>query len=349
MSSQVVGVDIGSASVRAVELSKSVGNAPTVIRFHEVPLLAGSVRRGEVLDVSTVAMAMKRLWSEGRFTTKNVVLGMGGPRVLSRDLSMPKGPLVQIKAALPFHVGDMLPVPVSEALLDFYPISEEFSDSGPVIKGLLIAAIKEAVSANVSAVTEAGLRAAQVDLTPFALARAFTPVRGSTGLAAIISIGANSTNVVVVQDGVPQFVRIIAAGGEDITETIATELQVARPNAEQIKRQVGLGAVGLDATQQAAVAVAQEVATQLLISLRDTLSFYVQSHPQSEFDRIILTGGGSHLVGLAPALRQLIAVPVVQAPAIARTQLAPGVKARATPERIEAMTTAYGLALGTAL
>ena len=349
MSSHVVGIDIGSASVRAVELNRSDGANPVVVRFHEVPLLGGSVRRGEVLDVSTVATALKRLWSEGRFTSKNVILGMGGPRVLSRDLAMPKARLAQIKEALPFHVGDMLPVPVSEALLDFYPISEDFSETGPVVKGLLIAVIKEAVSANVAAVTEAGLRPVQVDLTPFALTRAFAPVRTSTGLVAIISIGANSTNVVVAQDGVPHFVRIVATGGEDITTAIATELQVSRQRAEEIKRQVDLGATGVDPEQQSAIAVAREVATQLLISLRDTLSFYVQSHPQSEYDRIILSGGGSQLSGLAPALRQLIAVPVVQTPALTRAQLSSSVKQRATPERIEAMTTAYGLALGTVL
>lgn len=349
MSSQVVGVDIGSHSVRAVELKNTHTANPVVVRLHEVPLSNGSVRRGEVLEVSTVAAAIKRLWSEGNFTSRNVILGMGGTRVLSRDMVMPKAPLSQIKEALPLYVGDMLPVPVSEALLDFYPIREEVNETGPAIRGLVIAAVKEAVTANVAAVSEAGLHTIQVDLTPFALARALAPIRTSTGLAAIISIGAHSTNVVVVLDGVPQFVRIVAAGGDDVTTAIATGLQVSLARAEEIKREVGLGTVGALPEQLAAIAIAQEVASTLLISLRDTLSFYVQSYPHSEFDRIILSGGGSRLIGLAPALRQLVVIPVVQAPAVARTQMSTSVKSRSTREQIEAMTTAYGLALGTSL
>lgn len=349
MSTQVVGIDIGSRSIRAIELRNPRAQNPSIVRFHEVPLNAGSVSRGEVLEVATVASAIKQLWTGGGFTTKNVILGMGGSRVLSRDLVMPKAPLWQIKESLPFHVGDMLPVPVSEALLDFYPISEEIGETGPGVKGLLIAVIKDTVSANVAAVTQAGLRAVEVDLSPFALARALAPVRTARGLSAIVSIGANSTTVVVVLDGVPQFVRIIASGGDDITTALAIRLQLSQAQAEQLKRQVGLGFVGATAEQLTAIALAQELTSTLLISLRDTLTFFIQGHDGERFDNIILSGGGSKLSGLARALGQLVSIPIEQTPALNRAQLTHGSKSRATPDQLEAMTTAYGLALGTIL
>lgn len=347
MSSHVVGIDIGSVSVRAVELKNADKPNPVIVRFHEVPLPDGSVRRGEVLEVSTVATAIKGLWSTGGFKSRNIILGMGGPRVLSRDMVMPTAPLAQIKEALPFHVQEMLPVPVADALLDFYPITEGSGENGPVLNGLLIAVIKEAVVANIAAVSQAGLRTVQVDLTPFALARALAPIRTSTGLAAIVSIGANSTNVVIVRDGVPQFVRIVAAGGDDITSVLSSQLQLSRAKAEEIKRDVGLGTASTLPEQRPAVAITQEVAGQLLISLRDTISYYVNSRQGAELNRIILSGGGSRLTGLAGALGQITAIPVVQAPALAGAQLSASVKSRSTPEQREAMTTAFGLALGT--
>ena len=349
MSSQVIGIDIGSRSVRAIELRNPDATKPTITRFHEVALTADAVRRGEVLEVSTVAVAIKQLWKTGGFTSRNVILGMGGSRVLSRDLVMPKAPLSQIKESLAFHVGDMLPVPVSEALLDFYPISEELGENGPGVKGLLIAVIKEAVSANVAAVSEAGLRAVEVDLTPFALARALAPARSSRGLSVIISIGANSTNVVVVLDGIPQFVRIIASGGDDVTTALAIRLQITHAQAEALKREVGLGFVGATAEQLVAISLAQELTSTLLISLRDTLAFYIQAHSGAEFESIILSGGGSKLSGLARALGQLVSIPIEQTQALSRTQLSLGIKSRSTPEQLESMTTAYGLALGTTL
>lgn len=349
MSGQVVGIDIGSVSLRAMEVSSSDKSNPDVVRYHEVALPAGSAQRGEVIEVSTVATALKRLWSEGGFTSREVIIGMGGSRVLARDLSLPAGPMAQIKESLAFHVGDLLPVPVSEAILDFYPIADDFSENGPVVKGLLVAVVKEAVQANVAAATEAGLRVVQADLTPFALARALAPRRTSRGLAAIVSIGANSTNIIIVRDGVPQFVRIVAGGGDDITAELATQMQVSRSRAEEVKKDAGLGSASTLPEQRAVTTIVQEVANRLFSSIRDTLSFYMQNHSPSEFDRLILAGGGSFLPGTADALRQITGIPVIQSSVVTRAQLPKNVKTRATPEQLDAMTTAYGLALGTKL
>ncbi|MEJ1231039.1 MAG: pilus assembly protein PilM [Galbitalea sp.] len=229
MSPNIVGIDIGSVSVRALELRNADKQRPVIERFHEIALPEGSVRRGEVLEIGMVASAIRNLWAAGGFKTRNVVLGMGGPRVLARDLQMPRAALGQMREALPFHVQEMLPVPVAEALLDFYPISEEPGEHGPVVNGLLVAAIKEAVLRERRRRHAAGLRPVQVDLIPFALARAMAPRRASTGLSAIVSIGANTTNIVISLDGVPQFVRIISSGGDDITRAVANRLQLTFP------------------------------------------------------------------------------------------------------------------------
>jgi type IV pilus assembly protein PilM len=347
MSPNIVGIDIGSASVRAVELRNPDRAKPIIERFHEVPLPEGSVRRGEVLEVGTVATAIKRLWSSGGFKTKDVVLGMGGPRVLSRDLQMPRAPLAQIREALPFHVQELLPVPVAEALLDFYPISEENGESGPVINGLLVAAIKEAVSANVAAVTQAGLRPIEVDLIPFALARALAPTRTASGLIAVVSIGANTTNVLVTLDGVPQFVRIISSGGDDITRALATRLQLTQPQAEGAKREIGLGSPQLRPEQRPAMEIIYETARELLTAIRNTLNYYVNSKPGAMLGGIVLSGGGSQLSGLGHALGEVSGIRVVQAEPLGGAILSKAARGSASREQQDAMTTAFGLALGT--
>ena len=87
MAKSIVGVDIGSTTLRAVELADAAKPRPTLLRYHEVLLPEGAVSRGEVLEPNTVADALKHLWSEGGFKSKDVVLGMGNQRVLARDLS----------------------------------------------------------------------------------------------------------------------------------------------------------------------------------------------------------------------------------------------------------------------
>jgi type IV pilus assembly protein PilM len=346
MSPNIVGIDIGSRSIRALELRGADKGRPVVERFAEVPLIDGSTRRGEVLEVGTVASAIRRLWSQGGFKTRDVILGMGGPRVLSRDLQMPRVPLAQIREALPFHVQDLLPVPVAEAILDFYPISEENGDNGPVINGLLVAAIKEAVAANVAAVSEAGLHPVQVDLIPFALVRALAP-RGMTGLTAVVSIGANTTNVVVVQDGVPQFVRIISTGGDDITNALASRLSLAPAQAESIKRELGLGGSDVRADQRPAIEVIYESARELLTAIRNTLSYYVNSRPGVQISRVVLSGGGGQLIGFANALGGVAQTQVVLGDPLGGVQLSRDAKSKASREQLDAMTTAFALAVGT--
>lgn len=345
MSKTIVGIDIGSVSVRAVEVKNADSARPTVSRYAEMPLPEGSVRRGEVLEIGTVATAVKRLWSTGGFKSKDVVLGIGGPRVLSRDLAMPKAPLAQIREALPFHVQDMLPVPVADALLDFYPISEGTADGGPVVHGLLVAAIKEAVAANVAAVTEAGLRPLQVDLIPFALARTFAPVREANGLVAVVSIGANTTNVIVTLGGVPQFVRIMPSGGDDITRALVTRLKLSPTQAEQAKRDLGFGSAAVRPEHRPVADVIFEVGGEQVNAIRNTLTYFTNSKPGAVINRIVVSGGGSQLPGLDRALSDLTGIPVTIGEGIAG-DLPGDRRSRPSREQHDAMTTAYSLAVG---
>ena len=337
-----MGLDIGSVSLRAVELKNADRAKPVVAKFAEVPLPEGSVRRGEVLEIGTVAVALKRLWANGGFSTKDVILGMGGPRVFSRELSMPKAPLNQIREALPFHVQDLLPVPVSDALLDFYPISEGAGESGPVVHGLLVAAIKEAVAANVAAVTQAGLRPIEVDLIPFALTRALAPIGTAGGLEAVVSIGANTMNIIIVESGVPQFVRIIPNGGDDITRALSTRLEWPITQAESVKRELGFAGRIIAADNRAAGEIIYEVGGEHVNAIRNTLSFFTNAKPGAVLRRVVLSGGASLLPGLAPALQELTGIPVTHAEPTAGAQFAESGR-----NSEDAMTTAFALALGT--
>src|SRR5690606_26909463 len=164
-----------------------------------------------------------------------------GPRLFAREVTVPRAPLGQIRESLPFHVQDQLPVPVSDAFLDFYPIAEAPpSEAGPAVSGLLVAALKEMVNANVSAVADAGLRPIHVAGSPLALTRAPAPRRSARGRIVLVDIGATTTNIVVVHDGVPEFVRILTGGGDDLTRAISQRLDVPPAEAEQLQRRTGM-------------------------------------------------------------------------------------------------------------
>jgi type IV pilus assembly protein PilM len=349
MPKSVVGLDIGRTSVRAVEVEDAERRKPLVVRTHEVTLPEGAVVNGDVREVETVSSALRKLWSDGGFSSKNVVLGIGNQRVIARDLAVPKLPtLQQIREALPFQVQEMLPVPVSEALLDFYPISETDGENGTMVNGILVAAIKDAVMTNIKAVRQAGLTPVNVDLIPFALVRALVHGSIASTTVMLIDIGVSTTTVVVTDNGVPQFVRMIPAGGDDLTRALVSGLAISPEQAESLKASRGLSlAPATSELEHNGGEVIRATVFELLASIRNTLQYYVALRPSHPLQAIALTGDSAHLPGLAEAMGEVLRLPVVAASPSSTVELGKNVQ-RMSPDEFEPMTIALGLALGSA-
>lgn len=303
--SRVIGLDIGTTHVRAAEVEFGSGGParterPRVLRYGEVPLPLGAVRDGEVVEASTVATAIKRLWSQAKFSQKEVVIGVGNQRVIVRDLELPFMPVPQIRASLPFQVQDMLPVAVEDAVLDFVATSSHQGQHGTMLNGLLVAATKDTVHAHTEVVEAAGLRPVMVDLGAFALTRVMARGELARRTVACVDIGARVTTVAIVADGQPRLVRMLPSGGQDVTEAVAGALSISLDDAELAKRQIGLGfttppdvAAGADAIRT--------VATALVEGIRNTFVYY-QGAGNAAIDLVALTGGASQLPGLGQYL-----------------------------------------------
>ncbi|TFC91822.1 MULTISPECIES: type IV pilus assembly protein PilM [Cryobacterium] len=348
MAESVVGIDIGSTSLRAVEVGGQRKPKPTLLRYCEVPLSVGAVISGEVVEPNTVAAALKHLWSVGGFKSRNVVLGMGNQRVLARDLIVPRMSLARIRESLPFEVQEMLPVPVAEAVLDFYPIAETAGDNGPMVRGLLIAAVKQAVLSNVNATQMAGLTTVDVDLIPFALSRVLLTRPKVPGTVALVDIGGSTTSVVIATDGVPQFVRIIATGGDDISQALVNELGTTGEPAEAVKRRLGLATGSVAAEDKRAVEIIYKTASEQLMSLRNTINYFVNTRPTEAVHSIVLSGGGAQLHGLPEDLADMTRLRVEVGDPFSTVALAKGINAEELRSNASTFTVALGLALGRA-
>lgn len=308
MATSVIGLDIGTTRVRAVEVQRGRG-APTVLRYSEVPLPLGAVRDGEVAAPEAVVPAIRQLWTHGRFSHRDVVIGVGNQRVMVRNLSLPWMPMTQLRASLPFQVQDTLPVPVEDALLDYYPTGESNGPEGRTVHGLLVAATRDTVQANLSAVESAGLRPVVVDLNAFALVRAHLVTGIENRVAALIDIGASSTNVIVAARGVPRLVRTLATGGQYVSDAVASAMNVAVAEADAVKRQVGVGfAVPHDL--EAAADVINHVSQNMVESIRNTLVYYGSNNPGEPIEMAVLTGGGAYLNGLGQYISSATRLPV---------------------------------------
>lgn len=303
---RVIGLDIGTTAVRAAEVEVGSGGIadgkpPTVLRFGQVALPLGAVRDGEVAEPETVASALRQLWTSTKFSTREVVMGVGNQRVIVRELSMPAMPMAQVRSSLQFQVQDMLPVAVDDVLLDYYPTTGFQGQNGPQMKGLLVAATRDTVHANTAAVEGAGLRPLMVDLTAFALARFHSRGEHTSRPHALVDVGARVSMVVIVDNGMPQLVRLLPGGGQDATDAVANDLGVSQGEAEALKYQVGVGLGLSPETRPVGEAVARS--TQNLVeSIRNTLVYYSANHPGAGVEMVLLTGGGSRLAGFGQFL-----------------------------------------------
>lgn len=344
MNKHIVAVDIGQTAIRAVEAKAGRNEVIEIRAYQEAPLPEGAVRGGEVIEPTTVATVLRKLWSDGKFGTKDVVLGMGDQKVVARDLLMPKLSQREIRELLPLRVQELIPMPVAEAILDFYPISDAApTDEGPMVKGLLVAAYSDAVMNNVTAIKRAGLQTVGVDFVPFALHRSIGQ-RGE-GVSAIVDIGATTTNVIVSRNGVPDFVRIIPAGSDDVTRALSNQLEIPRDQAETLKISQGLHPDLVPPNDAKSAGIIVEITRELMTSVINTLRYYASTHDNVRVDSLVLTGNGARMRGLPAALAHSTGINLVAPEPFAHVKMPKSLASFGVSEALRSGT-AFGLAMG---
>ncbi|MET0811886.1 MAG: pilus assembly protein PilM [Microbacterium sp.] len=311
-SKTVVSLEITEESVRALEVT--LGPNPTLVAYGDVPLPAGAAKDSEVLDVDAVAVALQQLWAQSGITSRKVVLAVGNRRILVREYAAPHLPLDQIKAALPYQVQDLLPVPVNQAVLDFYPIGEE----NGMVNGLLVAAVSETMEDLVAAAVKAKLYVESIDLVPFGLARAVQRMANAHEAAAVFHIGDHTTYVVIAIDGVPRFVRIVPADVRTTATESRTTVEVLE--AEPVEVAVVSEANGRSSLRVRAAAAREDATahdeedfasvSELANRLRSTLAFFAGRPGALPVAQVFVSGAGAANAALIPALQSALNRPV---------------------------------------
>lgn len=290
MSRSIIGLEVTEAAVRAVEIAP--GSTAVITSVAEVALPPGAARDAEVVDAAAVTLALKELWSKGGFRSRRAVLALGGRRLLVRDFSAPDLDAARLRAALPFQAQDVLPMPVEQAVLDFYPISRSDGE----VHGLLVAAVADAVEGVIAAASAAGIDIFSVDAAPFGLARVQAALADPADVtSAIAYIGEHTTIVVVVVSGIPRFVRIVPIDLPDADEVAA---EIAERQAEEF---VSADGSAVRSARRQIAAIPSGVA-DVASRLRSTLSFFENRPNSGRITSLTLTGPGSTLPLLDTAI-----------------------------------------------
>jgi type IV pilus assembly protein PilM len=350
-----VGLDIGTTAVRAARVALGKG-PPTLAGFGQISLPRGTVRDGEIADPDVVAQAIRELWKRAPLKRRNVALGIANQKVVVRPVELPLMAEEELRGAIQYQVQEFIPIPVEDAVLDFQILEETTGEDGArMMRVLLVAAQKEMVNRFVDTVVRAGLDPEAVDLIPFALIRSLSgtggTVAGSNTGEAIVDVGAGVTNIVVHEQGIPRFVRILLVGGNAISEALAAGLAIPFEDAERRKQETGLPGDPDDAegrsTADPAVGIIEERATDLVNEIRGSLDFYLAQAEATPIVRVVLSGGGSRLTNLSRRLAAALRLPVEQGRTLEKVK--PDKLKLSEAQLVQAeplMAAAAGLALG---
>ncbi|MFK4805473.1 pilus assembly protein PilM [Microbacterium sp. ZW CA_36] len=305
MAKTIVGLEVTEESVRAAELS--LGRKPQLIAYGEVPLPPDAAKDSEVLDPGAVAVALRQLWTGAKFKSKDAVLGVASRRILVREYTTQAMRPDLLREALPYQVQDLLPVPASQAVLDFFPLAQ----NGDQVSGLLVAAVSDSIEQIISTLSKVKVRAQAVDLAAFGLARATAALAAPDETVATVGIGDHTTQVVISRGGVPLFVRLLpidvatAAVRRHSAEIAEPELELAAAGGN------GLGsAVAAGRTRGAMRAATPPGASDLAARVRSTLAFFGSRPSAAPLTRLFVTGAGAAVEGVMAALTAAIDTPM---------------------------------------
>lgn len=301
----ITALSIANDAIRAAVIADPYSDLPTIKHFQAIPLPNGAVVDGEVVDHDVVAGLLNTLVKRFKFPREDTTLVYSSRRMVFREADFPYMSLNDLKSTLPFQAKGMIPLPIEESELDFVPLNVIDSEQGKQLHGILVATLRNGLEKTARTAEDAGFVITSIDAGPFALARLFADTNQQQ-TEAVVNISGNGTDVIVLENGQPAYMRVVPSGADDVTDAIANALSISFEDAERIKNQIGLQNVTGDERLEKAEEVIRETTAQLIVGIRNTLNLYDADHEGGTISGVALTGTGARLIGLPPVLASSI-------------------------------------------
>lgn len=293
-----LGIDIGSTTIKVVELTPSLRGKWKLIAAGLIATPPGNIATGPGA-VAAVAQSLAKLLKEAGVKSKRAVLAIPEEQVSSHIVELPPMKESEIEQALQWQVEQYIPIPADRAVWSHEVIHKD--DTG--VEVLLVAAAKNLVQTYTQIVEHAGLELVAVETELMATARAIVPE--ATPLAVIVDIGATGTDLGIVKSGQLIFARTIPTAGSAFTRAIESGLGLDTATAEQYKNSYGFTANKLDGKLIEAM---KPVLTIIATEIRKTIDFYTSKHSNESVQSVILSGGIALLPDAIGALSGMVGV-----------------------------------------
>jgi len=304
----LVGLDIGSSSVKVCQLKESKRGF-SLHSFGMIPLPPEAIVDGSIMNATAVVDAIRELVTSQKIKAKEAAVSVSGHAVILRKINLPVMTREELEESIQWEAEQYIPFDINDVNIDV-AILNEHNDQGQM-DVLLVAAKKDMINDYTSVIREAGLLCTVVDVDAFCIQNAYeanydAPV-GET--VALINVGASVVNINVLDSGVSAFTRDIAQGGNQYTDEIQKQLNVSYDEAEALK----IGGGGNDADSvvpQEVERVMQQVSETIANDVQRSLDFYGATAADATIHKIYLSGGCAKVPALAKAIEAKTGVPV---------------------------------------
>jgi type IV pilus assembly protein PilM len=303
----LVGLDIGSSAVKAVEL-KPAGKGYKVTGFGSEPIPPDSIVDGAIIDAAAVADAIRRLFDTQGIKTKDVAASLSGNAVIVKKISLPVMTAAELSESIYWEAEQYIPFDIQDVNLDYQILDKGDASGGKAMEVLLVAAKKEKIADYTGVIAQAGRNAVVVDVDAFALQNAYEVNYGIQpgSVVVLLNAGASATNINILQGDQSVFTRDISIGGNAYTEALQREMSLPYESADTLKR--GLAVEG--ASYDDARPVLRAVTENMMLEIQKTFDFFKGTAASDRIDRIVLSGGASRAEAFTEMLAERFEAPV---------------------------------------
>jgi type IV pilus assembly protein PilM len=302
MAKTCVGLDIGSSSVKVVQL-KQTSKGYQLVNFGIEPLPSQTIVDGAIMNQAAVVDAIRSLISALKLKGKDVATAISGHSVIIKKIKVPPMTPEELEEQIPWEAEHHIPFSKDDVEIDHQLVSTQNAQGQMEL--LLVAAKKEVVSDFTMVIREAKLMPTVMDVAAFTIQNAFEVNYDASPdeAIALINVGASLSNINIVWGGTSAFTRDVTVGGNIFTEEIQKRLNVSQEEAEAWK----IGSVGEGAHEvlpHEVEAVLAEVADGVAGQFQRSLDFFLSSSADATISRIYLCGGAAKVSSLQKSLEE---------------------------------------------
>ena len=303
----LVGLDIGSSAVKAVEL-KPAGRGYRVAAYGSEPLPPDSIVDGAIIDGAAVADAIRRLFDARGIKTKDVAASLSGNAVIVKKISLPMMTEAELADSISWEAEQYIPFDIQDVNLDYQVLDTSDPGGKGQMDVLLVAAKKEKIADYTGVIAQAGRTAVVVDVDAFALQNAYEANYGLEPgtITVLLNAGASATTINILHGQQSVFTRDVSIGGNAYTEALQRELGLPYDVADRLKR----GEAVDGATYDDARPVLRAVTENVMLEIQKTFDFFKATAASDRIDRIVVSGGASRSEGFTDLLAERFEAPV---------------------------------------